>query len=329
MTDNLTNSGSPRILALTGGVGGAKLALGLSKVLPPEQLLFAVNTGDDFEHLGLHISPDIDSLTYALAEQNNHELGWGRAGETWQFIETLGALGGEDWFRLGDKDLALHVRRSELLRGGATLTEATATITHAMGIRHRVVPMSDDPVRTIVHTADGELAFQHYFVRERCAPAVTGFSFSGVDNATLNPQLEAWLATCDGIVLCPSNPYVSVAPLLKLPGFAEALRRLPVVAVTPIVGGMAIKGPAAKMMAELNVPASASAVATHYERAFPGLLDGFVVDETDPEEVQLVDKLGTIRAIATNTIMVTLPDRVALAETTLGFLQDLARAKGS
>ncbi len=329
MSSDQTNPHAPRILALTGGVGGAKLALGLSKVLPPEQLVFAVNTGDDFEHLGLHISPDIDSLTYALAGENNQELGWGRAGETWQFIETLGALGGDDWFRLGDKDLALHVRRSGLLESGVTLTEATGVITRAMGIRHRVLPMSNDAVRTIVHTADGDLAFQHYFVRERCAPAVTGFSFDGAGDAVLNPAISDWLATCDGVVLCPSNPYVSVAPLLQLPGFADALTHLPVVAVTPIVGGLAIKGPAAKMMAELNVPASASAVAAHYDSAYPGLINGFVVDETDPEEAQLVDKLGTIRAIATNTVMVTLADRVALAETTLGFLQDLARAKGA
>ena len=305
----------PRILALTGGVGGAKLALGLSQVLGPDEVLFMVNTGDDFEHLGLHISPDIDSLTYALAQENNQELGWGRAGETWQFIETLGALGGDDWFRLGDKDMALHTRRTQLIRAGATLTEATRAICSAMGIEHTVAPMSDDPVRTIVHSDQGPLAFQHYFVRDRCEPAVTGFEFQGLDQARLNPVIETWLKDCDGVIVCPSNPYVSVDPLLQLPGFRARLDALPVIAVSPIVGGIAIKGPAAKMMAELQVPATASAVAAHYE----GLIDGFVMDETDADEAKGLK----IPTIVTNTIMVTLADRVALARDVLAMLQAL------
>ena len=305
----------PRILALTGGVGGAKLALGLSQVLGPDEVLFMVNTGDDFEHLGLHISPDIDSLTYALAQENNQELGWGRAGETWQFIETLGALGGDDWFRLGDKDMALHTRRTQLIRAGATLTEATRAICSAMGIEHTVAPMSDDPVRTIVHSDQGPLAFQHYFVRDRCEPAVTGFEFQGLDQARLNPVIETWLSDCDGVIVCPSNPYVSVDPLLQLPGFRARLDALPVIAVSPIVGGIAIKGPAAKMMAELQVPATASAVAAHYE----GLIDGFVMDETDADEAKGLK----IPTIVTNTIMVTLADRVALARDVLAMLQAL------
>ena len=304
-----------KILAITGGVGGAKLALGLSKLLPAEDLLFAVNTGDDFEHLGLHISPDIDSLTYALAQQNNQELGWGREGETWQFIDTLKALGGESWFRLGDKDLALHIRRTQLLGAGHNLTEATAEIGQALGITHQIVPMSNDPVRTIVHSDAGDLAFQHYFVRERCQPAVSGFEFSGVENATLNPVIAAWLSQADGVVICPSNPYVSVDPLLAVPGFAASLKHLPIVAVSPIVAGIAIKGPAAKMMAELNVPATAAAVARHYE----GLITGFILDETDKTQRKLIN----IPTIVTQTIMVTLQDRVSLASDTLGFLQTL------
>ena len=211
-----------KILAITGGVGGAKLALGLSKILSPEQVMFAVNIGDDFTHLGLHISPDIDSLTYALAEQNNQELGWGRAGETWQFIETLGSLGGDDWFRLGDKDMALHMRRSGLLSDGATLTEATAEITRRMGIAHAVVPISNDPIRTVVQSEQGDLAFQHYFVRERCQPAVSGFRFDGIESATLNPVISDYLADCDGIIICPSNPFVSVAPVIEVAGFLAA-----------------------------------------------------------------------------------------------------------
>ncbi|NKC01629.1 MAG: 2-phospho-L-lactate transferase [Pseudomonadales bacterium] len=312
------------MLAITGGVGGAKLALGLSKVLTEDELLFAVNTGDDFEHLGLHISPDIDSLTYALAEENNQELGWGRQGETWQFIESLDALGGESWFRLGDKDMALHTHRTQLLNSGATLTEATSAITSAMQISHTVAPMTDAPVRTIVHSDQGDLAFQHYFVREQCQPAVTGFSFNGLTEAKLNPAIEAWLEGCTGIVICPSNPYVSVDPLLKLDGFAERLRNLPVVAISPIVGGIAIKGPAAKMMAELNVPASAQAVAEHYKHHYPGLMNGFVVDKTDAIEAATITNGLKIPTIVTNSIMVTLQDRVDLAHATLGFLRDLA-----
>ena len=305
-----------KILAITGGVGGAKLALGLSKILSPDELLFAVNTGDDFEHLGLHISPDIDSLTYALAEENNLELGWGRQGETWQFIETLEALGGEAWFRLGDKDLALHMRRRELLDQGKSLTEATTEIRQRLGISHAIAPMSDDPVRTIVHCDQGDLAFQHYFVRERCKPAVSGFSFAGIEQAALNPVIKDWLMDCDGVIICPSNPYVSVDPLLKTDNFSNLIKDIPMVAVSPIVGGMAIKGPAAKMMQELNVPATASAVAAHYT----GLIDGYILDQTDPEERELIE----IPTIATHTIMVTLEDRVSLARETLGFLQSIS-----
>ena len=305
----------PRILAITGGVGGAKLALGLSKVLDPQDLMFAVNTGDDFTHLGLHISPDIDSLTYALAEENNTELGWGRAGETWQFIEAMEQLGGETWFRLGDKDLALHLRRTQLLQDGAALTAATASIAAAMGIEHQIIPMSDDPVRTLVHTNVGTLAFQHYFVREQCEPAVSGFEFQGIEQADLNPAIRAFLEDCDGVVICPSNPYVSVDPLLGLAGMREALQSLPLIAVSPIVGGIAIKGPAAKMMQELNVPASAAAVAQHYQ----GLLDGFVLDDTDAEQADDID----VPTLVTNTIMDSLERKIALAETCISFFETL------
>ena len=305
-----------KILALTGGVGGAKLALGLSKVLPPDELMFAVNTGDDFEHLGLHISPDLDSLTYALSQQNNTETGWGRAGESWNFIETLGALGGEAWFRLGDKDLALHTARTQMLKAGATLSQATAAITQRMDIEHTVAPMSDSPVRTIVHSDQGDLAFQHYFVREGCGPKVNGFSFDGIESAKLNPLIRDWLADCAGVIICPSNPFVSVDPLLHLDGFGEALKSLPVIAVSPIVGGIAIKGPAAKMMQELDMPATALAVADHYQ----GLIDGFIVDQTDAE---LVEQFN-VPTISTPSVMVTLQDRIDLARTCVRFLASLS-----
>lgn len=308
-----------KILAITGGVGGAKLALGLSKILSPEQVMFAVNIADDFTHLGLHISPDIDSLTYALAEQNNQELGWGRAGETWQFIETLGSLGGENWFRLGDKDMALHMRRTGLLNDGTTLTAATVEITRQMGIAHRVIPISNDPIRTVVQTERGDLAFQHYFVRERCQPSVSGFRFDGIENATINPVIRGYLTDCDGIIICPSNPFVSVAPVIEVAGFLAATGHIPTIAVSPIVRGAAIKGPAAKMMQELNIPSTALAVAEHYQRKYPGLLDGFVIDASDAEDLDQF-KLPTV---ATPSVMVSLTDRIALAERCLSFYDEL------
>lgn len=308
-----------KILAITGGVGGAKLALGLSKILSPEQVMFAVNIADDFTHLGLHISPDIDSLTYALAEQNNQELGWGRAGETWQFIETLGSLGGENWFRLGDKDMALHMRRTGLLNDGTTLTAATVEITRRMGIAHGVMPISNDPIRTVVQTERGDLAFQHYFVRERCQPSVSGFRFDGIENATINPVIRGYLSDCDGIIICPSNPFVSVAPVIEVAGFLAATGHIPTIAVSPIVRGAAIKGPAAKMMQELNIPSTALAVAEYYQGKYPGLLDGFVIDASDAEDLDQF-KLPTVAA---PSVMVSLTDRIALAERCLSFYDEL------
>jgi LPPG:FO 2-phospho-L-lactate transferase len=304
-----------KILAITGGVGGAKLALGLAKILPPDEVLFVVNTGDDFEHLGLTICPDIDTLTYTLADLNNTELGWGRRGETWNCLDTLTALGGESWFRLGDHDLALHFHRTQRLRQGATLTEVTQEITTRLGIVHRMVPMCDQPVRTIVHAEQGPMAFQHYFVRDRCAPAVTGFHFEGIEGARLSPLLEAFLDQCTGVLICPSNPFVSVDTVLAVPGMRAALSRLPVVAVSPIVGGIAIKGPTAKMMQELQVPATAAQVAAHYG----DLLDGFVLDEQD---AKLHGQLDPV-TVVTRTIMVTLQDRIELARTCVDFLDAL------
>lgn len=306
-----------RILAITGGVGGAKLALGLAKRLAPDEVLFAVNTGDDFTHLGLEIAPDIDTLTYTLAGLANPELGWGRADETWHFMDALERLGGETWFRLGDRDLALHVRRTSLLAAGASRTEATAAIAGSLGIAHRIAPMSDDPVRTMVHTPDGTLAFQHYFVRDRCAPTVTGFSFDGIEKSRPNPMILDWLSGASGVVICPSNPFVSVDPLLRLPGMRAALveAAAPVVAVSPIVGGLAIKGPTAKMMQELRVPASAAQVAAHYG----DLLDGFVLDRQD----RALDGTLAPSTIVAQTVMLTLADRVALADTVLDFVESL------
>ena len=228
----------------------------------------------------------------------------------------MGSLGGEDWFRLGDKDLALHTVRSQMLGSGMSLTEATAQIAQHMGIQHTIAPMSDDPVRTIVHCDQGDLAFQHYFVRERCEPKVNGFSFSGIHQARLNPLLKSWLNDCDGVIICPSNPFVSVDPLLQLDGFGEALKNLPVVAVSPIVGGIAIKGPAAKMLQEMNMPATAVAVANHYQ----GLIDGFVVDAEDKKLIEQIN----VPTISTPSVMVTLQHRIDLAKACVDFLMTLS-----
>jgi LPPG:FO 2-phospho-L-lactate transferase len=306
-----------RYLAITGGVGGAKLGLGLARILDGSKLAFVVNTGDDFEHLGWHISPDIDTLTYTLSELANPVLGWGREDETWSFMETLEEFGGESWFRLGDRDLVLHTLRTEMLRSGATLTQATAHITTQLGIEHRIYPMSDQPVRTTVNTTEGALAFQHYFVRDRCRPSVTGFEFVGIGDAKLNPKLEEVLHSLDAIIICPSNPFVSVDPLLKIPGVREALKAspAPVIAVSPIVGGKAIKGPTAKMMRELNVPASAAEVAGHYG----DLLDGFVLDQQDAA----LHKTLAMPTVVAQTVMVSLQDRIDLARATLDFAHSL------
>jgi len=310
-----------RYLAITGGVGGAKLALGLAQILGPDELVFAVNTGDDFEHLGLHIAPDVDTLTYTLAGVSNTDTGWGRQDETWNFMDALERLGGETWFQLGDRDLALHVTRTQMLTAGQSLTQVTAQICATLGVTHPVFPMSDDPVRTTVHTESGPLAFQHYFVRDRCEPAVRGFEFVGIEQARLNPAITRYLEgpeQVDGIIICPSNPFVSVDPLLNLPGAHAALQSagVPVVAVSPIVGGVAIKGPTAKMMQELAIPNSAAEVARHYG----ALLSGLVLDEQDRG---LDGTLDTPTTVA-NTVMITLQDRVDLGHTVLRYIASLA-----
>ena len=304
-------------LALTGGIGGAKLGLGLARILPPEALSFLVNTGDDFEHLGLHVSPDVDTLTYTLAGASNTALGWGRKDETWRFMAALAELGGETWFRLGDADLALHITRTQMLRRGATLTEAVRTLSARLGVQHAIIPMSDDPVRTLVHTAEGPLAFQHYFVRDRCRPQVTGFEFAGADAAAPSPALLKLLPSCEGVIICPSNPYVSIDPILAVRGLTSALRACgaPIVAVSPIVGGAAIKGPTAKMMAELGVPTTAGQVAEHYQ----GFIDGFILDEQDAN----LDGALEVSTRVAPTLMVTLADRERLAAAALKFIQDL------
>lgn len=304
------------VLALCGGVGGAKLALGLSQLLPPAQLTIVVNTGDDFSHFGLPICPDLDTVMYTLGGVSNPVQGWGREGETWQAFETLKQLGGETWFQLGDRDLAVHLQRRALLDAGATLSEATASLCVAFDIRHPVVPMSDQRVSTIIETAAGDLPFQHYFVREQCRPSITGYRFEGVDRAEPSPGFAAALEDprLAAIVICPSNPFVSVSPILAIPGVRERIQRsgTPVIAVSPIVGGRAIKGPAAKMFSELNLPVSNQGVADFYG----DLLHTLVVDEGDRGE-PLVSRC---RVHHCPTVMKSLEDRVSLARTCLALL---------
>jgi LPPG:FO 2-phospho-L-lactate transferase len=320
-------SGGDRVLALSGGVGGAKLALGLSRIVPGEKLSIVANTGDDFQHLGLTICPDIDTLIYTLSGLSDQERGWGRTDETWTFMAALQALGGEAWFNLGDGDLALHVHRRTLLDQGLSLSEATARIAGQLGISARILPMSDDAVPTLVDTDQGRLAFQHYFVREQCAPAVTGFVFEGIEDAVPNPDFLASLGDpgLAAIVLTPSNPFVSIDPILALPGVRAALKaaRAPIVAVSPIVGGQAIKGPAAKMFGELGVPASAQAVAAHYE----DLIDGFVIDHADTDTAAQIEGAGP-QVLVTQTVMKDLADRENLGREVLGLAASIGQRKG-
>jgi len=310
-------------IAVSGGVGGAKLSLGLAHVLG-RRLTVVVNTGDDFEHLGLHISPDVDTALYTLADLVNPATGWGRCDETWSFMKAIGELGGPKWFNLGDGDLALHVERTRRLRAGEALSTITADIARRYGIASRVLPVSDDPVRTQVQTGDGKLEFQHYFVREQCKPAVKSLAYegaevahpaSGVVDAFNQPDLA-------GIIICPSNPYLSIDPMLAIPAFRSMLanRRVPAIAVSPIVGGRAIKGPTAKIMAELGVDVTAATVARHYA----GLIDGFVLDGADAACENELD----VQALVTQTLMTTLEDKIALGRKCIE-LCEAASGKGA
>jgi LPPG:FO 2-phospho-L-lactate transferase len=311
------------IIALSGGVGGAKLALGLARVMPPEDLTVVVNTGDDFEHLGLSISPDIDTVTYTLAGVANRELGWGRHDETWSFMETIESLGGETWFRLGDRDVALHVERTRRLRAGETLSAVTADLCRRLGIRSRVLPMSDDPVRTRLRTAEGWLDFQEYFVHRRCEPVVHELLFQGAGAARAHPDFLTALndPSLQAIVICPSNPFISVEPILAIPGVREAMigSPVPIIAVSPIIAGQAVKGPTAKMMKELGLDPSAGTVAHRYH----DLLDGYVIDHADMSEVVSIDARVTLA----QTLMRTMEDREALARTVLDAAAVLRRRK--
>ncbi|MCC6779435.1 MAG: 2-phospho-L-lactate transferase [Hyphomicrobiales bacterium] len=298
-----------RVLALCGGVGGAKLALGLSRKVAGDDLMVVVNTGDDFWHLGLAISPDLDTVMYTLAGLADPERGWGRKDETWTFMGALAALGGETWFQLGDADLATHVERTRRLKAGEALSSITADFCRRLGIAARVLPMSDDPVRTRLCSTQAWLDFQDYFVRQRCTPAVTKVAYEGASTARTHPEVLAALHNSDlrAVVICPSNPFISIAPMLAIPGLREAIGSCaaPVVAVSPIVGGQAVKGPTAKMMKELGLVVSASAVA----RLYADVIDAYVLDHIDAAETAA---LG-IPVTMAHTLMRTLEDRERLA----------------
>lgn len=308
------------VVALSGGVGGAKLALGLSRVLPPGDLMLAVNTGDDFEHLGLHISPDIDTILYTLSGLANPTAGWGRRDETWNFMKALNELGGATWFQLGDMDLAIHVERSWRLRNGETLSRITDDFARRLGIAARIVPMSDDPVRTKVRTPDGWLDFQNYFVEHKCAPIVQELAFEGAAQAKPHPELIAALSDprLRAVILCPSNPFLSLDPILAMQGVREMIRttRAPVVAVAPIIGGAAVKGPTAKIMRELGLEVDAATVA----RLYHDLIDGYILDPADRTSAASL----AVKTVFEPALMVTLEDRDRLARAALEIADRLA-----
>lgn len=318
-------SKAKKVVALSGGVGGAKLAVGLAEVLSEDQLLIVANTADDFTHLGLRVCPDLDTVMYNLAGIQNKQQGWGIEGETWQFMQQLGKLDGENWFLLGDKDLATHTVRTQLLQQGKNLTAITGKLFKQFGVAANVVPMCNETVSTQMQTDEGLLAFQDYFVRRRCDPVVSAYQFSGIEHATIQSDFAAALAdeALAAVIICPSNPFVSVEPILSVPGVREALKKTaaPVIAVSPIIGGQALKGPAAKMMNELGMSPSATTVAQYYG----DLIDGFVIDRVDAHLQGEIEALG-VACVVAQSIMKTQQDKIDLANICIDFA---ANIKGS
>lgn len=312
-----------RIVALAGGVGGAKLADGISRWDEQLELTVVVNTGDDFSLFGLWISPDLDTVCYNLAGLEHPEKGWGRDQESWVAWKAVQDLGGPDWFHLGDQDLATHLERTRRLEEGQTLSQITADFCKAWGVKASVLPMSDDRVPTLVDTEKGELSFQEYFVKLGCEPAVNGFRFQEVDSSRPAPGVLESINDADLVVICPSNPWVSIDPILAVPGIRPALEKKPVLAVSPLIGGEAVKGPAAKMYREMGIEPSAGAVAAHYG----DLLDGLIIDERDrdlaPEIVSARD--GSLALLSTDIWMNTRADRLRVAEQVMAFGRSLVK----
>jgi LPPG:FO 2-phospho-L-lactate transferase len=308
-----------KIVALAGGVGGAKLADGLNQCLRPDELTIIVNTGDDFDHFGLRICPDLDKVCYTLGHLSNPETGWGRAQETWHVLSALEKTGAPTWFRLGDQDLATHLERTRKLQGGSTLSQITSDFCQSWSIGPKVIPMSNDPVRTMVQTeAFGELPFQEYFVQHHCEPVVKGFRFVGVEAAKPAPGVLESLSDADAIIFCPSNPWVSIGPILALDKVAGILEKKKTIAVSPLIGGKAVKGPAAKMYEELGIKPSSLAVAHQYR----SLIKGFVLDWADQSDVNEIAQWGII-SLVTDVFMSSLDDRQRLAKEVLAFCNKL------
>lgn len=326
--DEATEPSSPEVLALCGGIGGAKLALGLYRILADDALCVICNPGDDFEHLGLAIRPDFDTVLYTLAGRADPIKGWGLADETWSFMATMRMLGGEDWFALGDGDLAIHVERTRRLAAGHAPTRIAQAFTSRLGVKAALVPVSDEPVRTVVLSDRGELQFQHYFVRERCEPRVLGFRYAGAETARMTPYVSKVLTRDDlrAIVVCPSNPFISIDPILSVPGMREALRSspVPVIAVSPVVAGKAIKGPTAKMLDELGMRVDPETVAEHYA----DFVDGFILDHSDSMLAGDIARRCGLRTHVCNSIMTSLRDREQLAEQVLSFADRVREAQG-
>ncbi|NJN96013.1 MAG: 2-phospho-L-lactate transferase [Anaerolineales bacterium] len=304
------------VVALAGGVGGAKLAFGLYQIVPPENLTIIVNTGDDFEHLGLHISPDLDTVMYTLAGVANPATGWGVKDESWNMMAALARYGQPTWFQLGDRDLATHLLRTKWLREKYPYNWVTRELCQRLGVRCTVLPMSEALVRTMVMTEQGELAFQEYFVQQQCRPVVKSIRFAGAEEAQPSREVAGALRNADVIIFCPSNPLLSLDPILALPNMRRivAASRVPKIGVSPIVGGAALKGPAAKLMAELGQDVSPVGVARHLQ----DVLTGFVLDQVDQAYQEAVTALG-LRALVTGTVMLNDEDRVRLAREVLAF----------
>ena len=304
-----------KVVALAGGVGGAKLVAGLAGILPSADLTVIVNTGDDFSHYGLKICPDLDTVCYTLAGLANPIHGWGRNNETFIVLEELGSLGGETWFKIGDRDLAIHLERTRLTLEGQPLSKICEHLCEKIKVAQRILPMTDDPVRTLVHTrTEGVISFQNYFVKYACQPVVKGFSFAGIESARPAPGVLHSLHQADMIVICPSNPWVSIEPILSVQGIKEVICKKKAVGVSPIIGGKALKGPAAKMFSELGIVPSAVAVAKHYQ----DLLWGFMIHESDLRLEGEISGCGII-PLTTNIIMNNDPERQRLAKELLAF----------
>jgi LPPG:FO 2-phospho-L-lactate transferase len=310
-----------KVVALAGGVGGAKLAWGLAQILTKDELAIIVNTGDDFEHFGLSISPDLDTVCYTLGGVANPVTGWGRQNETWNCLDELRKFDDKCWFNLGDRDLAWHLERTKQLREGKSLTEVTAHLCKKLKIDHAIIPMSDQPVKTIVETREyGNLPFQEYFVKNQCKPTMINCRFDGIENAMLPEKANDALKSSELVIICPSNPWVSIDPILNVMGVRELLKQKIVIAVSPIIGGKTVKGPAAKMYEEMGIEPSALAVARHYQ----GIATGMIIDSIDKSLAQSINQCGII-PMDTQTIMSDNQIRVTLARETMYFADHLKK----